>query len=213
MGLFSFIGGILGGNSQKKAADKAAQLQYNAAMAGVDETRRQFDITRGDFAPYQAAGTDALASLRGLIGLNGGDQQQSAIDALKASPFYTSLYDNGEEALMANASATGGLRGGNTQGALADFGRDTLMQTIMQQLSNYGGLVGVGAGAAESVGNFGANAVASMNANRNQGAAAQAGAALTRGGINAQNWNNAGGFLDSIASSIPGVGGIGKILF
>lgn len=216
IGLFSFVGGLFGGGGQKKAADRAAQLQYDAAMAGIGESRRQFDITRQDYAPYQALGTSAVMPLRDLVGVNGSDAQQKIIDQLKGGPLYTSLIDSGEEGLLANASATGGLRGGNTEEALARFRGDTLNSVIANQLAQYSGLVGIGSGATDAVSNFGAAAVNSQNQLRNQGAAAQAQAVLTKAGINAQNWSNAGGFLDGAISSLlpsSGVGGFLKKLF
>lgn len=207
MGLFSFVGSLLGGNSAKKGADKAAQLQYDATMAGIGESRRQFDITRQDYAPYQSLGTSAIMPLRDLVGVNGADAQQTIIDQLKGGPLYSSLIDSGEEALLANASATGGLRGGNTQDALARFRGDTLNSVIANQLAQYSGLVGIGSGATDAVSNFGANAVNAQNSLRNQGAGAQAQAALTKAGINAQNWKNAGSFIDDSISAAMGGGG------
>lgn len=208
MGLFSFVGGLIGAGKQAKATKKAAQLQYDAAQAGIRETARQFDTTRADFAPYQAAGREALDSMTALLGLSGADQQQSEIDALRNSPLYQTLYRTGEEAVLSNAAATGGLRGGNTTRSLYNLGEDTLSSVIANQLSNYGGLVGVGTGAAGAVGNFGANAVAQQANLRNQGAGAQAQSALVRGGLAAQNWMNAGTYLeDTIRGIIGGFGG------
>jgi hypothetical protein len=76
--------------------------------------------------------------------------QGAAITALQASPYYQSLYKNGLEANLQNASATGGIRGGNEVRSLADFGADTLNQTIQQQLSALAGLAGMGQGATNS---------------------------------------------------------------
>jgi hypothetical protein len=182
-------------------------------MAGVDETRRQFDLSRGDFASEQQAGEDALAGYRGLVGLNGEASQTSAIDQLRNSPFYKQLYSNGEEAVLQNASATGGLRGGNTEHSLAGFGRDTLMQAIQQQLGNYGGLISAGTGADASIGTFGQNAVSAINDQRNQGASAKAGALLTKAGINAANWNNAGSFIEDSIKQIASGGMSGGAKF
>lgn len=209
LGLFSFIGGLIGGNSAAKATDKAADLQYKSAQESIAETRRQFDLTREDFAPYQGLGADAVPHLGDLMGLNGAEGQQAEIDMLKGSPMYAGLMNNGRDAILASASATGGLRGGNTIDAMGQMGIDTLNGLITQQLSNYGGAVGIGSGASGAVGNFGANAVTQMNASRTQGSNALAQAALTKGGIAAQNWNNAGSFLDD---AVSGGGGIGKIL-
>lgn len=196
MGLFSvlgsLVGGIFGGNSQAKAADKAAQLQNQAAMAGIAETQRQFDLTRADYAPYQALGAGAAPRLANLTGINGDQALQAELDRIMAGPRYQSLLRNGRDEMLATASATGGLRGGNYQDAAQRFGADTLSAEIGRQLSEYAGLVGIGSGASGAVGNFGANAVAQNNALRGQGADAMAQAGLVRGGINARNWQNLG---------------------
>lgn len=204
MGIFSAIAGIIGGNKQAKATKQAAQLQYDAAMAGIGEERRQFDITRDDYAPYQALGKSAVNPLGDLVGVNGADAQNAIIEQLKAGPLFRQLIGTGEEALLANASATGGLRGGNTEEALARFRGDTLNDVIGNQLAQYSGLVGIGSGATDAVSNFGAAAVARQNALRHQGAGAQAQAKLVQGGIAARNWPNVGGALDDAFSAILG---------
>lgn len=180
-------------------------------MKGIEETARQFDLTRADYAPYQEAGKNALARFSDLLGMGTPEAQQTAISALRETPLYKSLYGAGEEAVLANASATGGLRGGNTQHSLAEFGEDTLARLIERQLGGYRDLIGVGAGATGNVAGFGAQAVGQQNELRGQGADALAQARLIRGGINAQNWQNAGGFLDDIVSTVAGglTGGMG----
>lgn len=196
------------------------EAQVAAMDRGIAEQGRQYDQTRADFEPYRQQGLAGLSGLGDLVGTNGASPQQAAIEQLKASPFYRQLFDTGEETLLQNASATGGLRGGNTQAGLADFGRDTLMQTIERQLASLGGLAGMGMGATESVANFGAGkANATTNLLVGQGQA-QAANYLTRGGINAGMWKNAGGFLDQAykgalnAGAGPGGGGfnLGKFL-
>jgi hypothetical protein len=147
----SILSGITGG----KAAKEAAKTQAAAYQKGIDEQHRQFDTTQANFAPFLQAGTGALGATQGLLGLQGNDAQQSAIDALKASPGFTSLYNTGQDTILQNAAATGGLRGGNTQSSLAQFGSGLLGQVIQQQLSNYGGLISTGAGATNNLANFG----------------------------------------------------------
>ncbi len=210
MGLFKLVGSFLGGNAQKKGAKKASKLEYDAAMAGLAETARQFDKTEANFAPAQALLGPAAGKLGNLVGINGDEALAGEIASLKESPLYQSLYRSGEDAVLANASATGGLRGGNTQLSLAEFGEDTLSQLIQQQISNYGGLVDIGTGAAGQVGGFGAQSVAQQAALRNQGAGAKAQYQLVKGGINAANFNNAGSFLDDAIASILGGGGGGS---
>src|SRR5690606_14702966 len=105
VGLFSLIGGLIGGNAQAKASKKAAQLQYDAAQQGIAEQRREYDLTRSDYQPWITTGTQALGGQGDLLGLNGADAQQAAIAALQGSPLYQSLYRNGQEAVLQNASA------------------------------------------------------------------------------------------------------------
>lgn len=214
MGLLSFIGGLIGGGKAKKASRRAEELQFQAAQEGIRETARQFDLTRGDFASEQRLGEDSITNYRGLVGLDGAEAQQSQINLLRETPLYQSLFNNGRDAILANASATGGLRGGNVQDGLARFSADTLSSVIQNQLAAYSGGIGVGIGSDNAIGTFGANAVADQNVLRNQGAGARAQGALVRGGISAQNFQNFGGFLDSAVGAATGGGGfnIGRFL-
>lgn len=211
MGLFSFIGGLLGGGSEKKAIKKATQAQVDAMNRAIAEQTRQFDLTRADFQPFRDIGYKGLAGLGDLVGTNGDEAQGTAIDALKASPFYQRMFANGEEALLANASATGGIRGGNTQRGLADFGADTLLTAINEKLGQLGGLAGMGMGATESVANFGQNKANAVSALLKGQGDARASGALGIGGVNSRMWSSAGSFLDSVASAIFGAGGGGGL--
>jgi len=201
MGLFSTIGGWIGGGKAKKASRKAQAAQMEMEGKALAEIQRQFDLTRSDYSPALQLLAPSIDGLRNLTGLNGDEALQTGLDSIKAGPLYQNMYRTGEEALLQNASATGGLRGGNMQGGLADFGADTLQRALLQQLSSYGNLANLGMGATDSASTFGANAANSI-ANRygNMGQI-QAGGILTRGGINSQLWNNAGSFADSRASS------------
>src|SRR5438045_6649095 len=115
----SLFGGIMGGKGADKAAKKAAKIQAASMDRATAEERRQYDTTRADFKPYLDTGVLGLGQLGDLIGVNGGDKQGTAIDLLKASPYYQSLYRGGLEANLQNASATGGIRGGNEVRSLA----------------------------------------------------------------------------------------------
>lgn len=64
--------------------------------------------------------------------------------------------------MLANASATGGLRGGNIQSSLANFGSNTLATVIQQQLANLAPISTQGQAAATSEGQFGANSAAQV---------------------------------------------------
>lgn len=172
---------IYGANEAADAAKATANTQAAASQAGIDEQRRQFDLVQSLLQPYVASGNQALSAQGNLIGLNGSEAQQQAYNALMASPAFTSMLSSGENALLQNASATGGLRGGNTQAALAQFRPALLSQLVNQQYSNLGGLTSLGQNAAAGVGNAGmqtGNNVASLLA---QQGAAVAGGQLAQG--------------------------------
>lgn len=213
MGLFSLFGDIIGGNKAKKAATAAGNTINAAAQAGITESARQFDATRTDFAPYRELGAKSLTGFGNIAGLNGDDAQSSALAALRASPFYQMLYSSGEEAILANGSATGGLRGGNMQSSLARFGSDTFATAIDRELAILGGGIGIGQDAVGSTGSFGAQSVADQNALRFGGAEAVAQGQLTSGGIAAQQWQNGGAFLDRAAGKVAGSFGGGGLNF
>jgi hypothetical protein len=197
----SIGGSALAASSQKKAARKAAAAQTASDAQAIAEQQRQYNQTRTDLSPYMQAGTAALGDQGDLLGLNGNGAQQGAISNLQNSPLYQSLFGNGQEALLANASATGGLRGGNTQGALANFGRDTLAQVIQSQLANLGGVSQQGQNAAAGVGNIGAgsaNAISGLMQSQGQ---AQAGAATAADGANASLINGAASAFGSLAAN------------
>lgn len=161
MGLFGSILGALipplGAAQNAKAVGKASKAQQQALQQGIDEQRREYDTSRADFQPFMQFGTGSLGPLGDLLGLNGNDAASSAIDTLKSSPLFTSLYDTGKEAVLQNASATGGLRGGNTDAALYQLGQNTLSDVIQQQIARLFGAAGVGQGATGTVSNLGAN--------------------------------------------------------
>jgi hypothetical protein len=126
---------------------------------------------------------------------------------------YKTLFRTGEEAVLQNASATGGIRGGNTERGLADFGADTLSSTIASRLASLGGLAGLGEGATDSVAGFGQQKANALTQLFSSIGGAKASGSLAKGGINAQNWQNAGSFLDQVASAfMPGGGGFGSII-
>lgn len=126
-----------------------------------------------------------------LIGLNGTGAQQDAINGLLASPEYTTGVAQGEDAILQNASATGGLRGGNTQNSLARFRSDLLANTITSKYNQLGGLTSLGQNAAAGVGNNGLSVANSIGQLLGDQGAAVAGGQIAMGNRNAAAFNNA----------------------
>ena len=204
MGPFGAIGGIIGAAKAKKYSKKAAKAQIAAAEKGIGQVQQQWGQTQALYSPWVQAGTGALGQYGGLVGLQGGDAQAAAIAQLQQSPYYQSLYRTGEEALLQNASATGGLRGGNTQRGLADFGADTLSAAIQQQLTNLQPGMQYGAQATGQLGQFGqAQSSDIVNLMLGQGQA-KAGDYMRRAGLGQQMWSNIGALGDQAAAAAMG---------
>jgi hypothetical protein len=187
------VGGVMASNSASNAADSAAQAQGQASAASIAESQRQFNAIQDLLKPYNTAGTNALTGQQDLLGLNGQGAQSSAISGIANGAQMQALTQQGENSLLQNASATGGLRGGNLQGALAQFRPQLLSQLIQQQYGNLGGLVSVGQNAAAGVGNAGQNSSNQIINSLQQTGAANAGAALATGQANANMWNGMAG--------------------
>lgn len=168
----------------KTAAKNASKAQQQATQQGMEEQRRQFDIMQQLMNPYVQAGRQGLSGQQDLLGLNGFDKQQSAIRNIENSPFFKSQYQQAENALLQNAAATGGLRGGNFQEALADNRSNMLFNNVNQQLQNLSGVASNGQSAAAGLGG---NALQFGN-NIAQGyqdiGQAQAGYQLAKGQVN-----------------------------
>lgn len=172
---------VVSGVVQSKAAGKAADAQTDAAQSGITEQRRQFNSVRRLLSPYVDAGTEALSQQLALGGVSGPEAQQAAIQAIEQGPEFQQMTQQGENAILQNASATGGLRGGDTQGALAQFRPQVLSSLINQQYGRLGGLAGMGQNAAAGVGSAGMQTGQNVANLMQQQGAAQAGAALTQG--------------------------------
>lgn len=172
-------------NKAGKAAGKAADAQSEASEAGIAEQRRQYDKMVELLSPYVTAGTGALSGQQNILGLNGAAAQKAAISGIEQSDYFKSTAQQGENAILQNASATGGLRGGNTQGALAQFRPQLLNQLVQQQYQNLGGLTALGQNSAAQQGNQGMQSASNIGNLLAQGGAAQAGGYI--GQANATN--------------------------
>ena len=172
------VGGtaLAGSVVQSNAARDAAGIQSGAAQAGIEEQRRQFDAMRELLKPYTEAGVPALQQQQAFLGLQGPEAERAAIERIRSGETFQALARQGEESLFQNASATGGLRGGNIQGALAQFRPQMLAGLIDQQYSRLGGMTSLPSVA--GVGNAGLQTGENVSNLMAQAAAAQAGGQL-----------------------------------
>jgi hypothetical protein len=202
------VGGatLVSGYMQSQAAGRASAAQGASAQAGIDTQNRQFDAVQkllqpyvtagttalGGLAPYAAAGAPALEQQQALLGLRGPDAERAAIERISGGARFQEMTQQGEEALLQGASATGGLRGGNIQGALAQFRPALLNSLIEQQYGRLGGMTALGQETTSNLARLGqASAAGTGAAAQTSGAnisallgqqgAAQAGAEIAQG--------------------------------
>jgi hypothetical protein len=133
-------------------AKDAAQATKEAAGVSAEAQREALEyLKQQEAAPsfYREQALGGLASLYGLptYSAEGVQTPQFDISMLENSPLYQGIISGqqaGEEAILRNAAATGGLRSGNVQSALADFSSDLQNQALMTAYQDYtGGLRGL----------------------------------------------------------------------
>lgn len=202
----SVITGVGGYLAQKGAAEEAAGAQRSASESAIAEQRRQQAEAERLLAPYMQAGQGALGQQQALLGLLGPEAQKAAISQLEGSPQMQAMLAQGENAILQNASATGGLRGGNTQAALAEFRPQLLSQLIQQQMAGLGGLSGMGQQAAMGTAGFGQQSAANIGNQYGAMGQAAAGAAMAQGQGMANLFGGIGGSLGTLG----GLGAMGK---
>jgi hypothetical protein len=96
------------------------------------------------------------------------------------------MTQQGENAILQQGAATGGLRGGNVQGALAQFRPQALSSLINQQYGRLGGITQMGQASAAGVGAAGMQTGQSVAGLLGQQGSAVAGGILGAGQANAQ---------------------------
>jgi hypothetical protein len=186
------------------AGKRAGKIQAKAAQAGIEETRRQFDALIKLMSPYVQAGAPALEQQMAMAGLRGPEAEQAAIDALAASPQLQALARQGEEAILQQASATGGLRGGNVQAALAQFRPEMLQRLIEQRYEQLGGLTELGRVSSGFQGEAGLNTGTNISNLLLGKGTAQAGSVMAQGMAQSMAFND----LIKLGTAISGAGGI-----
>ena len=190
---------IFGNKSKANAANQAASQQMAAADKGVNEVNSGFDYIKNLIQPFIDSGKGALTAQNNILGINGGDQN-AEIQNLQNSPMFQALLKQGNDSILQNASATGGLRGGNTEAALSQFSPQLLNQFIQQRFQNLGGITDIGLTGAGQVGQASqakSQAVANLYG---QSGAAQAGGTIAAGNKSGNNFASTLGTLGTIAS-------------
>lgn len=170
------------------ASGDAADAQQEATDKSIGEQRRQYDLTREDYAPYRAAGGRALGQLETDI-----NAPTTAADVM-ADPGYQFGLQQGQQALDRKASAAGGRLSGAALKSAAEYatgyassGFGAAYQRKQDRLNRLAALAGIGQTATSNsaaAGAASANAITGLlSAQGNAAGAAQ----IAQGNI----WGNA----------------------
>ena len=166
--------------------DTSSGQQFGGDISKFGQYHYSADGSRRDLSPFTSQGVDA------------GDAQKRAISNIESSPIFGALARQGEDAILQNASATGGLRGGNVQGALAQFRPALLDRFISQYYDRLAGVTALGQQSAAGVGSAGIQTGTNIANLLGEAGAARAGNAVAQGDV----WSRLLGGVGGIATNL-----------
>lgn len=191
------VGSVASSAIGSSAASDAADSQAASSAAGIAEQRRQYDQTRGDFAPYREAGTTALGQLQGEMG-----RTTTAADALN-EPGYQFGLQQGQLGIDRKAAAAGGRVSGAALKAAGEYatnyattGYNAAYQRRQDRLNRLAALANIGQTATGSSAQAGANSSNAISGMMTAQGNASGAAQLAQGNI----WAGMGNQLSAAAS-------------
>jgi hypothetical protein len=190
------VGNVISGIGQKNAANKQARAMTAAGQQSAETQRMMYEQGQQAVQPYAQAGQQALGQFQGLLTPQG---QADFTQQYTQSPQFQMMQQQAEEATLRNASATGGLRTGQSKVALSSIAPQLINQAYGQQMQGLQGLYQQGAGLA------GQSAGLAANVGQNI-AGTQYGAA--QGAANAQYQGNTA-MTNMLGNTLGQIGGMG----
>jgi len=149
------VGSVIASN----AAGDAADAQSESSANSIGEQRRQFDLTRSDYAPYREAGTKALGQLQTDI-----NAPVTSADVM-SDPGYQFGLKQGQLGLDRKAAAGGGRVSGAALKSASEYatnyataGYGAAYQRRQDRLNRLASLAGLGQTATSGSATAGASA-------------------------------------------------------
>lgn len=125
-------GALLGGGVKAYGANQSGKTAAKGFAVGADQAGQAIDAGYNDaikyLSPYAQMGEQTLPFLQSLL-----QAPQASYSDFFNSPEFAALSQQQESQALRNASATGGMRGGNTQVALASIAPQLAMGWQQQQ--------------------------------------------------------------------------------
>lgn len=189
----SIVKGIFGGGD---AAGDAADAQLAGTQSGIAEQRRQFDVSQGLAQPAIEAGDVSREALLATLGLGTPEAQLQSFEQFRETPGFQFAQDQGEQAILRNQAAIGGLGGGRVRQELQKQGIGFGSQQFGNFQNRLAALAGSGQTGAQNLAQLGQTTSGNISNLMQAGGQAQA------SGILGAQQANAG-----LASQLIGVGG------
>lgn len=141
---------------QPSVSEQNSLLPSNVALASGTVTQPgRMGILSGGARTTADGGFQTVEGVTSpYAGMTGEQAQEAAIAKISESPLLQELIKQGEQAILQQAAATGGLRGGNVQGALAQYRPQMLQKAIDEQYARLGSLSGSGLTATQQLPNM-----------------------------------------------------------
>ena len=145
-------GAVISGNASKDAA----KAQAAATQAGIDQSTKtqlgMFEKGENYLKPYATLGTEALPTLKSLLGL-GTEGADGMMSMLEKYPGYQFALGEGQKAINNQQIAGGAKYSGNALKAAADYNRNMGAGLFSDY---YNKLLGIASGGASASGNIAA---------------------------------------------------------
>lgn len=136
------MGGIFGGSKKDKSPEKAANIQADSQREALEYLKEREklpqELREGALTKLNEYFSDP-DKLRDQQDTSSPEAQQNFIDQAINSPLYKSLIggrEAGEDAILRNASATGGLRSGNVQANLYKYDTQLQNKALLESYNN-----------------------------------------------------------------------------
>jgi hypothetical protein len=184
---------VAGGLESSRQAGRAAGEQAKSARAAIAEQVAAREAQEARLAPFAAPGQAAIQQQAALTGLGGQAEQQQAFAAFAQSPGQQFLRDQQERALLRNASAIGGLGGGNIRSALQEQAFGRAQTDLSNQFNRLASISGTAQTAATNLGQFGQQAAGQIGQLQQQAGAARASGILGQSQAQQQTLSQLGG--------------------
>lgn len=164
---------VIGGATSIISGNKAANAAKDTSAAQIAESRRQYDQTRADYAPYRETGYSALSKLASMYGVGGAPATDMSAEVMK-TPGYGFRLEQGVKAAERSAAARGALGSGGTLKAIQRYGEGLASSEYENYANRLAALAGIGQSATGSTAAAGAAASGQINQALGQAGAARA---------------------------------------